>query len=353
MPKGKQYNVNMRLVAKQANVSIATVSRYINNPEKLSENMREKVGKAMNDLGYIPNELAKAVLSGVSKVIGVVVPSVTNPFFAELATSIEQKARLEGDAILLMNTHDDAEIEKASVSTLLSYRVAAIIVCRSQNESIYENIDVPVICFENPVSNCQAIVRVDNEQGGFIAFNHLVDIGCKRILHIKGPGTFEATEERYRGFIRGFEALDEKERPETDIYQMSRDFVADYSDTELDSIPNLASYDGVFAFNDIIAASLLRVLNRRGIDVPEQMRVIGFDGSYYSQMTAPPLSTVSQHVDQISTYCIEAVSRFRNEIKEDKVSQRLTFTVPTELIIRDSTKIGDDPVKGLKYIGGR
>lgn len=337
----------MRLVAKQANVSIATVSRFINQPEKLSMPMRERVGEAMHELGYIPNELAKTLLTGISRVIGLVLPSVTNPFFAELAVLIEQKAREKGDTILLVSSHDDPEVERAAVTTLRAYRVSAMIVCRSSDVELYSDVDVPVVCFENPVNNCQATIRVDNESGGYVAYRHLLEVGCQRLLHIRGPKNFGATEERLQGFTRGYEETPAADRPIFEIYQMSSDFTVTASDVELDNIPDLAKYDGIFAFNDIIAAALLRVLHRRQIDVPEQIKVIGFDGSYSSQMTAPPLSTVSQHVEAIATHCIEAVWQFRQAGKPQEGDVQ-TYTVPTELIRRDSTTMRRVRLEGGK-----
>lgn len=340
--KNRHYNVNMRLVAKQANVSIATVSRFVNQPEKLSETMRERVGEAMQELGYIPNELAKTLLTGVSRVIGLVLPSVTNPFFAELAMSIEEKARAKGDMILLVSSHDDPAMERSAVSILLAYRVAAMIVCRSSDVDLYSNVDVPVVCFENPVDKCQATIHVDNESGGYLAYRHLLRCGCQRILHLRGPKRFGATEERMQGFLRGYDETPVAERPVLDIHQMSSDFTVSESDAELDAIADLVSYDGIFAFNDIIAASLLRVLHRRQVAVPDQVKVIGFDGSYFSQMTAPPLSTVSQHVDVIASRCMAAVWQFRESGKlEDGFSP--TYVVPTELIERDSTRVSNVP----------
>lgn len=343
----KRVNTNMRLVAKKANVSIATVSRFINSPEKLSQRMQQRVGEAMQALGYIPNELAKALFSGVSKVVGLILPSVTNPFFAELATQIERHARTQGDAILLMNIQDDPEVERDSLTALLAHRVSAIIVCRSHAAHLYTDVDIPVVCFENPVTNCQAIVRVDNEYGGYLAFRHLMEIGCRRVLHIKGPAEFGATEERYQGFMRGFNELPVGERPQLDVYQLSSDFAAELSDVEIEAIPNLDAYDGAFAFNDIIATTLLRVLNRRHIRVPEQMKIIGFDGSYFSQMTAPSLSTITQHVDQIAVNCMEAVWQLRaSQTELAKKNDPAVYTIQTELVIRDSTRsislIGSD-----------
>src|SRR5690554_4099927 len=156
MERKRSQGVNMRNVASRAGVSIATVSRFINTPEKVSPDARRRVQRVMDELGYVPNELAKAMLAGYSKVIGLLVPSVINPFFAELATNIEQLARQKGYSLILVNTQDDEKIEHQSVETLLSYRVSAIVVCRSQLHDFYKNITVPVICFENPVEGCKA-----------------------------------------------------------------------------------------------------------------------------------------------------------------------------------------------------
>ncbi|MDD4323232.1 MAG: substrate-binding domain-containing protein, partial [Eubacteriales bacterium] len=263
---------------------------------------------------------------------------VINPFFAELVINIESLSRKEGYSLLLMNTQDNAEIERESIETLISYRVSAIIVCRSQNRELYKNIRVPVICFENPVVDCKAIINVDNEEGGFLAFQHLFNIGCKSILHIKGPSTFAATEDRYRGFIRGYETLADKEEVKLDVIELKSDFRGNVSESELELIDNYSDYDGVFVFNDIMATALVRVLIRQGIEVPRDMNVIGFDGSHFSQMTAPTLTTVSQNADLIAESCMRAIKYFRSEKNIEDRGQPIVYEVPAELVEGDSTR---------------
>lgn len=344
MERKRSQGVNMRNVASRAGVSIATVSRFINTPEKVSPDARRRVQRVMDELGYVPNELAKAMLAGYSKVIGLLVPSVINPFFAELATNIEKLARQKGYSLILVNTQDDEKIERQSVETLLSYRVSAIVVCRSQLHDFYKNITVPVICFENPVEGCKAIIKVDNREGGNLAFQHLVNIGCKNILHIKGPPKFSATEDRYVGFKQAYEEIASSVDVKLDVVELKSDFRGNVSESELEFIDNFSDYDGIFVFNDIMATALLRTLSRKGIEVPRDVNVIGFDGSHLSQMTAPSLSTISQNSNLIAESCMEAVEYFStSKSKIKNLSQPLVFDVPAEFIKGDSTR--------NKYVG--
>jgi len=173
---------NMREIAKKAGIGIATVSRYLNGTGYVSEEAGEKIQKVIDELNYTPNALARAVFTKNSKIIGLMVPNISNPFFTQMASVIEEYAQQRGYRIFLCNTDDNKDKEKNYLEVLQSHRVAGIIASRSQCKDEYVNIDIPVVAFENHILDNIITISSDNYNGGKMAFDHLYEKGCRKIL---------------------------------------------------------------------------------------------------------------------------------------------------------------------------
>lgn len=296
---------NMREIAKLAGVSIATVSRYINNNGYVSDEAREKIQKIIDEENYKPNELARSIFRKSSKTIGLMVPNISNPFFNQMALIIEKYANDNGYSVFLCNTEDNPNKEKNYIEILQSHRVAGIIIVRSQCKEEYIGLDIPVLAFENHI--CENIITVftDNYGGGRIAFKHLYECGCKKILHVKGPEAFEATEDRCKGFL---DAAKEKEF-KIDTFEFKTDFQVKMLKGYMKDINKITKYDGIFVFNDIAAAVVMKFLIDKGIDIPKDIQVIGFDNSFISEVLQPALTTIDQPVKEIGKLIIELLIR--------------------------------------------
>lgn len=320
---------NIREIAKITGLSIATVSRYINNNGYVSAESGKKIQSAIDQLNYTPNALARAMFTKKSKTIGLMVPNISNPFFNQMAGVIEEYAQKAGYNIFLCNTEDKKEKELEYLEVLQSHRVSGIIASRSQCRKEYDNISIPVIAFENHISDNIITVSADNYKGGILAFNYLYSIGCRKMLHIKGPESFEATELRYKGF---HDAGAEKDIT-VDSMEFKSDFNVKMLEADIDTMKNLNEYDGIFVFNDIAAATVMRALKKRGVSIPEDIKIIGFDNSFIGQLLYPSLSTISQPIDLIGKTIIELLI---SQMNKEKVIIK-DYVLDVHLIERETT----------------
>lgn len=320
---------NIREIAKRAGVGIATVSRYINGTGYVSDEVKLKIQKEIDTSGYTPNALARAIFTKNSKTIGLMLPNITNPFFNQMATVIEEYASEFGYTLFLCNTEDNREKEKEYLEVLKSHRVDGIIASRSMCKEEYKNLQIPVVSFENHISPYILTISSDNYNGGKMAFNHLYERGCRKILHIKGPKAFEATESRCRGFLDGAK---EKELP-VDIIEFQSDFQVKMLEIDLNNIIHIEDYDGIFVFNDIAAAMVMRYLKEKGIRIPDDVQIIGFDNSFICELLHPSLTTIEQPIEELGFLTVELLMELIAG-KELPTEERL---IETRLIQRETT----------------
>lgn len=320
----------MKDISRITGLSTGTISRYINKTGYVSKESAEKIQKAIDELNYIPNEHARVLYSKSTKVIGLIVPSLVNPFFAQMATILEKYLYNYGYSIILYNTNDEISEEINAVKMLRGFRVDGIIIGRSQNKDLIKKIDMPVVSFETEIGDSVVNVTADNYLGGCQALETLYNRGCRKVLHIKGPEFFEATELRYKGFID----TSKEKGVDVDIITLENDFHTEFNiEKALDHIC-LKEYDGVFVFNDIGAASAMSYIIKKGFKVPEDIQVLGFDNSYLCELLNPKLSTIEQPVDKIAKECVETLVKM---IKKEPLNNS-TIRIKTNVILRGSTK---------------
>lgn len=328
--------MNIRKIAMKAGVSIASVSRYINGSGKVSPTLAKKIQAVIDDTGYMPNELARSLFRNSSNMIGVLIPNVSNPFFGQILLYIEKYASSHGYNIFLCNTYDDIEIEKRHIVMLQQLRVDGMVVMRGQNKDIFSNIKVPIVSLENNINPNIPMISVDNYLGGAIAFHHLYHKGCKNLLHIAGPNRFEATVNRCQGFI---DSAKEYHIP-VDIIRLDSDFKTSFLENYFDKFDLLTKYDGVFVFNDITAATVLKYFVTKGKNIPNDIKLIGFDDNFISELLYPTLTTIHQPIEKMSKLLVDKlIKRIQNKSVEEQENKDMnTFLLPPKLIERETTR---------------
>ena len=189
-------------VAKETGLTVSTVSRVLNNRGYISEETRKKVYEAMKKLNYRPNEVARSLSKQTTNTIGVIVPHIRHPYFAELISNLESQAYHHGHKILLFNSQEKNEKEWEYMEMCTSNRVAGVILCSGTvGVEKFTGLNVPLITIERYLENGTAEVECDNEQGGRLAAQHLIDCGCKHLIHISGVHeTAMPADERAVGF---------------------------------------------------------------------------------------------------------------------------------------------------------
>ncbi|MEN1759890.1 LacI family DNA-binding transcriptional regulator [Anoxynatronum sibiricum] len=320
---------SIRDIAKSTGLSISTISRYINSSGYVSKDSAELIQKVIDEMDYVPNRNAQAIFNKKSGSIGLVIPSLVNPFFSEMATIIGNKIQDDGYGCVLCFTEDIPEKEEDALDLLKGYRVDGIIVARGRSVDKIQKLSIPVISFESIIADEIITVSADNYQGGRMAFEHLYEEGSRKMIHIKGPKGFIAPEERCKGFL---DASADKDVA-VEVLELSTDYLLEEDlDKALNQV-DFRMYDGLFVFNDINCIHVISYLRRQGLSIPGDLQVIGFDNSYLSEMNLPRLTTIEQspqEIAQVSYHCLK-------DLMDGTCRSTANRIIPVKLIKRDTT----------------
>lgn len=322
----------IRDVAKLANVSVATVSRVLNNTGYVGENTRQRVEEAIEQLNYVPSDVARSLFRGKSKMIALFVPDIMNPYFPELARAVEDVSNKHEYTFVLCNTDDNLEKELAYLNALRQKSIDGIIIVSSTiTEEHIENIDIPIIALDRKIKSSFTSVTVNNREGAKKAVQHLKEIGCKRIAHIQGPENVANANERMKGYLEEVEQekwfSSEYIRPGN--YEFDQAF---HSTKEL--LTNHPEIDGIFVANDFMGVGVLKAADTLGIKVPEDLSVIAFDGISLGETTTPSLTTMAQPIYEIGKRASEML--FEKIENPDQTIDSVQLKV--SLVERQSTR---------------
>lgn len=294
-------------VARLAGTSVAVVSYVVNNgPRPVSERTRERVLDAIAKLGYRPNGIAKALAAGSSRSYGLVVPDISNPFFAAMAHALEDEVFASGRVLLLGNSSESKEREEEIVGHFLQRQVDGILYIGIDNHGSVEAIartGTPVVVLDRVNDDSVAAsVVVDNEAGAYAATKHLIDHGYTEIGVVGGPEGLSTTIDRLSGFEI---AMDEASLPIRPEWRYS----ASFSKTAGLDVGREIFADGetpraLFAMNDQQAVGLLRAAVEARISVPDDVAIITFDGTEEADFSNPSLSTIRQPIEEIAKYAV-------------------------------------------------
>lgn len=316
-------------VAKKANVSVATVSRVINNTGYVNHETRKIVTDAIDELGYVPNELARSLFKKKSNIIGLIVPHISTYFFGELIESLEDAITKSGYKLMIFNSKDDIELEKKYINVLNQYNIdGLILVANTQSAKSYLNLKIPVLTIDHIIDKDVPSITSDNVQGGALAAKKLIDSGAKNIIHFRGPSDLITVIDRSQGFYQEMDKVD------IDVHSFDLDFKSpDLEDIEM-FIKKHPEVDGIFCSSDIIAMYTISVLKKLGYQIPKDVQVIGFDNIELSNIMLPRLTTISQNLEQIGSI---AITKLLNLINKKQLKQ-IHDIIEVDLIVRDSTK---------------
>ncbi|MFC3800478.1 LacI family DNA-binding transcriptional regulator [Cohnella sp. GCM10012308] len=321
-------------VSKLAGVSVATVSRVINRKGYVGEKTEQSVLAAMKALKFRPDHTARSLAGKGSSTVGLMIPDILNPFFPEVARAIEDVANASGFNVMLCNTVSNMEKERRYLEMLASKRVDGIIIASYtiQPERILDFMnEIPVVLIDNPLPNDSLIsIASNNLDGAALAVRHLLEEGCTKIGHIRGPLQVTAAHERSLGYEQ---ACSSASWFVPSLIAQGNFHIEGGERAMLELIERHPDLDGVFAGNDLMAIGALQALYRLGIQVPEQVKVIGFDGVALN-MSVPALTTIAQPIYSIGALAMELLLRL---IRGEPVERKL-YELDVKLLIRDTTR---------------
>ncbi|MET7426894.1 LacI family DNA-binding transcriptional regulator [Dactylosporangium sp. NPDC005555] len=317
-------------VARRAGVSIGTVSNVLNRPELVASSTRQRVLDAITELGYVRNDSARQLRAGHSRQIALVVLDVTNPFFTDVVRGAEAAAEEHGVMVVVCNSGEDAGREHRHLDLLEEQRVRGVLITpvdESPNSRLEQLIQrgTPVVLVDRGSGrHSRCSVAVDDLLGGRLAGEHLLEQGHQRITFVGGPATITQVRERHAGIA---------------------DAVAGKAELSVVSTPNLTVAAGraaaaeidataVFCANDLVALGVLQGLTQRGIRVPQDVAIVGYDDIEFAAAAAVPLSSVRQPREQLGR---TATAMLLEEIEDDGRHEHRHVVFQPELIVRESS----------------
>ena len=324
--------ISIREVARLAGVSASTVSRVINGTAKVEPEKKARVLRVIEETGFVPNEVARTLFRKSAKTIGLIVPSIRNPYFTELASHIDAYALQSGFRPFLCNTGYDPEKEKAAVQMLVSMNADAIIVtsCSEHLQETLNNCPIPVVALDAALygTDVEACIYCDYYEGGRMSTEYLIEKGCQNIVCIKGPQHRYSARARYQGYL---DVCRERNLPEQTV-DCDYDFDRGIAMTE-ELLRKYPDVDGIIACNDIVAISTYKVLYKKNMSVPEQVQLIGFDDISFASLLSPELTTICQPIKEMAEKAVELV--VNNELTGMTGGK---FIFPVALAARQTTK---------------
>ena len=330
--------VNIRDIAKRAQVSVATVSHVINKTRRVSDELIERVEKVMTDLDYQPNLLASSLRSKKSSTIGLIIPDSSNMIFSGVEKNIEDILFSQNYNVIVCNSAYDINRELEQLNILRSKMVDGIIIVPATTNGNhlkkFKSVGIPIIILDRMIPDINVdTVLVDNYKGGYDAAEYLISLGHTDIGYIDRISDHSHSLERKKGFVKAFE---EKSLP-FDVNNIVRGGFT--FDVGVEAVKKLlkgnSKITAIFTFNDINAFGVIRGLVDLGLKVPEDISVIGFDDTPLSEIYIPRLTTIRYPISEMASVVSKLLLK---RIAEPGFKKALKKIIPTELIIRESTR---------------
>ena len=334
-------STRMKDIARDLGVSVITISKVLRNHPDVGDETRERVLARVKELDYQPNLAARSLVTGRTYLVGLVVPDLLHPFFAEIAKSLSDVLRGSGYYLIISSSEEDPYLEEQEINQLLARRLDILIIasCRSTVDLFFriEKQKTPYVLIDRALPGLTAnFVGVDDEAVGMLATKHLIDIGCKKIAHIRGPETSPGIR-RMEGYKRaltqaGLKVSDDYiiAEPKGDVETRQRGADAMRELLSLKSRP-----DGLFCFNDPLAMGAMNYALDQGLRIPEDVAVVGCGNLHYDDALSVPLSSIDQHSRQIG----EEAARIALAVLNSKMPPKVeNIVLQPELIVRRSTQ---------------
>jgi len=331
-------HVSIKDIARAAHVSHPTVSRALSDSPLVNGETAKRIRQIAASLGYRPSAIARSLATKRTKTIGVVVTSIADPFIADVISGVEEAANDHGYSVFLANSNANPDREVKVVHSFHERRVDGILVTASRVGALYvpllSQLKVPIVLINNqhPDGTDEFIysVTIDNIKASTEVMRHLIGLGHKRIAYIGDRGGLQSDNERLAGYRHGLACAGYPFLPDLVVHGDGKPEGGGHAMEQLLALPKPPT--AVFCYNDMSALGALRVLHGRGIRVPEDLSLVGFDDLAIASYTSPLLTTVSQPKQQMGRMAMEILIKLLS-----RVDSKTNIKVEGELIIREST----------------
>ncbi len=337
----KKHQITIKDIAEKLNISPSTVSRALKDHPDINPKTRKTVKEIAKKYNYIPNRIAQSLLQNKSYIIGVIVPEIVHHFFSSVISGIENVAHENGFNVMLCQSKESYEIELKNVETLLSSHIDGMLISITKETKDFTHLEnlqemgIPIAFFDRIAEeiDCDRII-VDDFGGGYKATEHLIEQRCKKIAHLYSPLDLLIGQNRYNGYIKAMESNN------IAIYNEYLIFCDTYEKALIETqklldLPNPP--DGIFCGNDETAVGAMKIIKNNGLNIPDDIAVIGFTNSYISTISDPELSTVDQKGYELGQKAADTIIK-RIAEQETIPKNPTTQILDTEVIIRESSK---------------
>lgn len=336
--KFMKENISIKGISELAGVSIATVSRIINENGRYSKETEEKVKRIIAENNYVPNMVAKGLRTQKMTNIGIIIPDIKNEFFVKLAYEIETELFKYGYGSFICNTNEDVEMEQKRIQMLKVQNISGLIYISGGSSGAAHSIqNIPTVFIDRtPVTESPdkhyIVIESDNVQGGYLATKELLDSGCRKIVLLTDKRRLSSQAARIEGYRKAHAEAGVLVKEENIIY-LDRIEFQDALTSVTDLLEKGFAFDGIFASTDWLALGSYAALNKKGISIPKQVKIVGYDDISVSEFNALPITTIHQQIDVIGSTAV----KFLLQLLDGKPIEEQKLKIPVYLVKRQST----------------
>lgn len=335
----KKKEITIYDIATELKISPSTVSRALKDHHSIGKKTRNAVKKLATQRGYKPNTIAASLRNNKTNTIGVIISWINRPFISSLISGVEQAANKAGYNVIISQSHDSYKHEVANAAALFAARAEGLVVSLAMESKKFDHFeqflrsDIPIVFVDRVTEELNSdMVVIDNFKAGFTATEHLIEQGCRRIAHFGGAQHRNVYFERQRGYI---EALKKHQLPVDEKLIFHSSLSAEDGHKAADYIFSLGEHpDGIFSANDTAAVSAIQNAKGRGIKIPEDLAIIGFNNDPLCMIIDPQLSSISHPAVDMGIIATQQVLKHKSH-KEIVTSE--TVVLKTELLVRASS----------------
>lgn len=336
--------ITLKQIAEELGISITTVSKALKEYPDVSKKTRKLVRETAAMLNYKPNSFAVNLRTKESKTIGLIIPEIVHHFFSSVIKGIISQAEKKGYLVITLQSNESYELEKKQIDLLISKRVDGILISLANGTADYKHLteiieqETPLVMFDKiaKVVKCSKVI-IDDRKAAYKATQHLIDIGCKRIAHFRGPLLPQNSIDRFLGYKQAL--LDNQVPYDSSLVYLLNDMSFEEGEFYANQLlKNHKDVDGIFINTDLVAIGAISEFNKLGIKVPEQIKIVGFSNWFMSSVISPSLTTINQPGFEIGKKAFKILYKEIKDKKQKKVISYKDVVLETDLVIRASTR---------------
>ena len=340
--------ITLKQIAEHLNISITTVSKALKDYPDVSPKTKALVKELAKTLNYKPNTFAVNLRTKESKTIGLIIPVIVHHFFSSVIKGIISQAEKKGYLVIILQSNESYELEKKQIDLLMSQRVDGILISLANSTADFSHLkeviaqDKPLVMFDKiaKIVKCSKVI-IDDRKAAYLATQHLIDTGCKRIAHFRGALLPQNSIDRFLGYKK---ALLDNNFP----YDPSLVYICECGDMSFEEgkknaqelLKDHNDVDGIFINTDLVAIGAMTEFYKQGVKIPEDISIVGFSNWFMSSVISPTLTTIDQPGYKMGKAAFKQLLKEINKRKKNKPVVFKEIVLDTALIKRESTKEG-------------